>query len=156
MFSCSVFRNRFVDGICVGVHQRSDIWEISKLKGLHTCQNSFVLQCHRQIDLNLITEVMLTITKRELSTSVATIQGVVERDYGHKVSYWKVWMVIQKILELLFGTHEESFQNLSRILLAIRYPNPRTIVTLDHKIVDGNKAIFKRAFRAFSASIDRL
>jgi hypothetical protein len=87
MFSCSVFRNRFLDGICVGVHQKSDIWEISKLKGLHTCQNSFVLQRHRQIDLGLITEVMLTITKRELSTSVATIQGTVERDYGHKVSY---------------------------------------------------------------------
>jgi hypothetical protein len=99
---------------------------------------------------------MLIITKRELSTSVATIQGTVERDYEHKVSYWKVWIVKQKILEQLFGTHEESFQNLSRILLAIRYSNLGTIVTLDHKIVVGNNAIFRRAFRAFSASIDRL
>jgi len=47
--------------------------------------------------------------ERELSTSVATIQGTVERDYRHKVSYWKVWIVKQKILEQLFGTHEESF-----------------------------------------------
>ena len=85
MFSCSVLRNRFVDSICVWVHQRSDSWEISKLKGLQTCQN------HCQIDSDLITEVMLIIAKRESSMSVATIQGIVARNYRHAVSYWKAW-----------------------------------------------------------------
>lgn len=65
----------------------------------------------------------------DLSTSVATIQVTMERDYEHEVFYWKVWMAKQKILEWLFGVLEESFQNLSKMLLAIKYSNLRTIVT---------------------------
>jgi hypothetical protein len=38
---------------------------------------------HHQVDSNLITEAMLTILKRDLSMSVAIVQGTVERDYEH-------------------------------------------------------------------------
>jgi hypothetical protein len=38
---------------------------------------------HHQVDSDLITEVMLTILKRDLSMSVAMVQGTVERDYEH-------------------------------------------------------------------------
>jgi len=88
----------------------------------------------------------LTIIKKELSTSIAMIQGTTERDYRHEITYWKAWMVKQKILERLIGTYKELFQNLSRTLLAFRDSNIRTIVTWDHKMVYGNKAIFRRAF----------
>jgi hypothetical protein len=40
------------------------------------------------------------------------------------------------------------------MLLVIKYSNPGTIITWDHKMVDGNKAIFRRAFWAFGASND--
>jgi hypothetical protein len=60
--------------------------------------------------------------------------------------YYKAWMTKQKILEKLFGTYEESFQNLPRTLLVIRDLNPGIIVTWDHKMFDGNKAIFEKAF----------
>jgi hypothetical protein len=89
---------------------------------------------------------MLTIIKRELSMSIAIIQGTIERDYVHEITYWKAWMVKQKILERLFGTYKESFQNLSRTLLAFKDSNPRTIITWDHKMIYGNKTIFRRAF----------
>jgi len=56
------------------------------------------LQCHRQIDLDLVIEVMLTIIKRDWSAGIATIQGTIERGYEHEVSYWKLWMTKQKIL----------------------------------------------------------
>ena len=96
----------------------------------------------------------LTIVKRGLSTNVVMIQDTMKRDYEHKASYWKAWMAKQKILERLFGTYEESFQKLPRMLLVIKDSNLRTIVTWDHKMVDGNKAIFRRAFWAFGASND--
>ena len=38
--------------------------------------------------------------------------------------------------------------------MAIRDLNSRTIITWDHKMLDGNKIIFGRAFWAFGASID--
>jgi hypothetical protein len=40
------------------------------------------------------------------------------------------------------------------MLLVIKDSNPGTIVTWDYKMVDGNKAIFRRAFWAFGASND--
>jgi hypothetical protein len=43
----------------------------------------FYFEHHHQVDSNLITEVMLTILKRDLSMSVAMVQGTVERDYEH-------------------------------------------------------------------------
>jgi len=51
-------------------------------------------------------------------------------------------------------THEESFQNLLRVLLTIKDSNLGIIVTWNHKIVNGNKATLRRDFWAFGASID--
>jgi hypothetical protein len=65
----------------------SNSWEISKLKGPHTCQNLLVLQLHRQINPYLIAKVMLTIIKKDLSTKVAMIQGTIKMDYEHEVFY---------------------------------------------------------------------
>ena len=124
------------------------------MKDKHSCRNPLVLQHHRQIDSDLIAEVMLTIVKQDINISVASIQSVIDRDFHHKVSYWKAWVAKQKILERLFGTHEESFQMLPRFLLAIRDSNMGTVVQWDHKIVDGDKIIFGRVFWAFGASID--
>jgi len=88
-----------------------------------------ILQCYHQIDSDLIVDVMLTIIKRDLNTSAATIQVTVEREYEHEVFYWNAWMARQKILERLFGILGESFQNLPKMLLAIKDSNLGTIVT---------------------------
>ena len=98
------------------------------MKDKHSCRNPLVLQHHRQIGSDLIVKVVLTIMKQDINISVANIQSVIDRDFYHKVSYWKAWVAKQKILERLFGTHEESFQMLPRLLLAIRDSNSSTIV----------------------------
>jgi hypothetical protein len=65
----------------------SNSWEISKLNRLHTCQNLLVLQPYRQINPYLITKVMLTIIKKDLSMKVAMIQGTMKMDYEHEIFY---------------------------------------------------------------------
>ena len=55
-------------------------------------------------------------------------------------------MAKQKILKRLFGTYEKSFQNLRTMLLAIKYPNPRTIIIWDYKMIIDNKTMSGRAF----------
>lgn len=94
----------------------------------HSCRNPLVLQHHCQIDSDLIAEVMLTIMKEDINISVASIQSIIDRDFHHKISYWKAWVAKQKILERLFGTHEESFQMLPRLLLTLRESNLGTVV----------------------------
>ena len=64
-------------------------------------------------------------------------------------------MAKQKILKRLFGTHEESFQNPLRMLLAIKYSNPKTIIIQDYKMVDDDKTMFGRAFQVFGTLIDK-
>jgi len=70
----------------------------------------------------------------------------VERDYENGITYWKAWMAKQKILKRLFGTYEKSFQNMRTMLLAIKYPNPRTIIIWDYKMIIDNKTMSGRAF----------
>jgi len=97
---------------------------------------------------------MLTIVKIDIiSTIVTTLQATREELCAWRLIL-KAWIAKQKILEWLFGTHEESFQNPRRMLLVIKDSNPRMIVTWDYKMVDGNKTTFKEAFWAFDASID--
>jgi hypothetical protein len=43
---------------------------------------------------------------------------------------------------------------LERLLGTLKESNSGTFITLDHKIVDGNKAIFGRAFWVFGVSIN--
>jgi len=78
--------------------------------------------------------------------SIATIQGNAERNCEHDVLYWKTWMAKQKTLELLFGIHEKSFQDMPRMLLAIKDSNLGIIFTWNHKMVNSNKTIFRTTF----------
>ena len=59
-----------------------------------------------------------------------------------------------KILDLLFDTHKQSFQNLSKTLLAIKDSNRRTIIYWNYKMVNDDKITFERVFQEFGASIN--
>jgi hypothetical protein len=88
MFSYNVFKNQFVDGICVGDITKGLIYKkFQNWKG-HTHVRTLVFfNAIIQFVLDLIIEVMLSIMKKNLSTCVAMIQGTVERDYEHEVFY---------------------------------------------------------------------
>jgi hypothetical protein len=53
--------------------------------------------------------------------------------YKYKIYYDKVWVAKQKVLERLFGSHKESFEMLSRLLLAKKESNPGMIAEWGHK-----------------------
>lgn len=96
---------------------------------------------------------MLAIIKRDISTSSVMIQGTVKR-------LWTWCLILEGVdgyvenIGVVISTHEESFQNILRMLLTIKDLNPGIIVTWDHIIVNGNKATLGRDFQAFGASID--
>lgn len=91
--------------------------------------------------------------KRDISTSSVTIQGTVKRLWVWCLILEGVDGYVENIGVVVF-THEESFQNLLRVLLTIKYSNLGIIVTWNHKIVNGNKATLRRDFWASGASID--
>lgn len=54
---------------------------------------------HNQIGLNFIVNVMLIIVKDKISTKIVTIQAIICRDFSYDVSYNKVWVAKEKVLE---------------------------------------------------------
>jgi len=79
-----------------------------------------VMKYHRQIDLDFIANMMLTIIKAKISINIVTIQASIHGDIEYDVSCHNMWIAKQKVLELLIGSHEELFQMLYRILLALK------------------------------------
>ena len=63
-----------------------------------------------------------------LSITVASIYDENKSHYKYKISYDKTWVVKQKVLEHLFCSHEECFENLLRLLLAIKETNLGIVV----------------------------
>ena len=60
-----------------GYLKNSYSFEISKLKKPHTCHNLIVMQAHRQIDSDFVSNMMLTIVKAEISIKITTIQTII-------------------------------------------------------------------------------
>jgi len=56
---------------------------------------------------------------------VMNIQDKIKLYYNYKILYDKVWVTKQKMFEHLFGSYEESFEKLPRLLLEIKESNPR-------------------------------
>jgi hypothetical protein len=52
-------------------------------------------------------------------------------NFEYDVSCHKMWIAKQKVLELLFGTPEEFFQMLHRILLALKESNLGMVIKWD-------------------------
>lgn len=90
---------------------------------------------------------MLIIIKNQYKYANSNVKDTIYRYYEHNVSYYKVWVVTQKILE-----HGKSFQILPKILLALKESNLGPIIEWYHKMVDNNKAL--REYFAFGALID--
>jgi len=64
---------------------------------------------------------------------VASIHDEIKLHYKYKISYDKTWVAKQKVLEHLFGSYEESFKTLPRLLLAINESNPEIVIDWTHK-----------------------
>ena len=71
---------------------------------------------------------ILTIVKVEINIKITTIQATIHEGFLYDISYKKDWVAKHKALEWLFGSHEESFQMLSRMLLALKESNLSTVV----------------------------
>ncbi|XP_017636023.1 uncharacterized protein LOC108478111 [Gossypium arboreum] len=87
--------------------QRTQQWQIRKLKGCHTCSVARMSQDHRKLD-----------TKN------------MQARFQCRVSYRKAWLVKQMAMQQLYGDWDESYNELQGWILAMVEYIPRTIVDL--------------------------
>jgi hypothetical protein len=113
-------------------HKRSDSFEIVKLKGKHTCTNTYIhKKNHHRLNIKFIASMVVTFVQDNLAYIVSNIQEI-KLHYKFKISYYKVWAAKQKILKELFGTHGDFFEMLSRLFVALQEQNPRKVVEWKH------------------------
>jgi hypothetical protein len=74
--------------------------------------------------------------------------------YKYKNSYDKAWVAKQKVIKHLFGSHEEYFKKLQRLLSAIKESNPGTVVEWTCKgNLDDSIMVFRRVFWSFGSCV---
>ncbi|XP_061352913.1 uncharacterized protein LOC133297738 [Gastrolobium bilobum] len=66
-------------------------WKITKLGGDHTCLNEHISQGHRQLDADVIADLVIGMIREEPSVSISLFQERMTSKYRFKVSFRKAW-----------------------------------------------------------------
>ena len=140
--------------------KRSDSWEIGSIDPLHTCITTVPTQDHQKLSSQLICQEILPLISKDPSLKVSTIISHITTRFNYTPSYRKAWIGRTKAVELVYGNWEESYKELPRFLVALKYYAPGTVIILetlsaftpDRTRVSGN-GIFHRLFWAFEPCI---
>lgn len=81
----------------------------------------------RPFDCQLLARVIKNPLLPDTWVKISVIQSMVKDEFGSKISYPKAWYSKQLVLQSLFGTHKEAFENLIRLLSSISVYIRRTI-----------------------------
>ncbi|XP_061364415.1 uncharacterized protein LOC133307877 [Gastrolobium bilobum] len=77
-------------------------WKITRWGGKHNCLNEHISQGHRQLDADVIADLVIGMIKEEPSVSISLVQERITAKYGFKVSYRKVWYAKQKAIAIMY------------------------------------------------------
>ena len=122
----------------------------------HTCQLSEPLTRHRQVSVKYVAEKVYKEVSENLSVPLKTLMSTVADEVGFSVSYDKVKRAKQMVIESLFGTFDEAYTFVPRLLHQIAEANPGTYINrLDRPHPDGvpGRFILDRVFWSFSQTI---
>ncbi|CAK8575341.1 unnamed protein product [Lathyrus sativus] len=117
-------------------------------------------QGHRKLDYEIISHNIREHVNSDASLKVKVIQTHIVEKYGYKISYRKSWIAKIKVVELLSGNWETSYNDLPQWLLVMKTHLPGTVIQLETLpiITDegsqlGDKRKFHRLFWAFEPCI---
>ncbi|XP_022139701.1 uncharacterized protein LOC111010548 [Momordica charantia] len=131
------------------------MFEISVLEEVHSCLYVELTQDHSQLDSNFMCNEIQNIVRRDPSTSVASLQEVIKKDFGYCVNYRRMWQAKRKALIKVFGDWEKSYEELSYCLNALVHYNVDTRVLWD--LIPSNNPghlIVGRVFWSFGPAIE--
>ena len=117
-------------------------------------------QDHRQLDKHVITQIIQSIVKTNLTVSIKTLIADIKMFMNYTPSYKKTWLAKQRALEMIHGNEEESYANLPKLLGALQSCVPGTMVGAQtESVFEGgeivsSKRIFKRVFWSFGRCIN--
>jgi len=95
---------------------RDQVWEITKVEGVHTCATQLITQDHRHLGSRIISQDVRQMVESNPSTLVATVISSIQTSMGYNTTYRKTWLVKQQAIENVYENWEQSYNRLSCLL----------------------------------------
>jgi hypothetical protein len=139
--------------------QRNNTWKIRNVKQPHTCRSSKPKGVHAQNTARYLGRRVVGVVRADSDTSVSTMIETIYGFTGYRVNYSKAWRAKQHAIELLWGDWKEAYNQVPRILSAMKHFNPglRWYVVAGRIVTDTDgvpKHVLQRVFWCFSQSVE--
>ncbi|KAK5783008.1 hypothetical protein PVK06_037515 [Gossypium arboreum] len=140
--------------------QNSQMWEIRKFVGPHTCTSTRMTEDHRKLDSKTICTCIMPMVKDMPTIKVSVLIVEIQARFQYRVSYQKAWIAKQMAMEQLYGDFDASYNELQGWIAAMREYVPGTVIelqtrpyySLDDQLQSG-KRIFHRMFWTFDPCV---
>jgi hypothetical protein len=122
-------------------------WEITKYNGPHTCRHPNIRKDGKIFDSNFIEREVRSYVANDQTVTMKTLRHHMSTQFGHKISYYKVWDAKQKAIANIYGDWGESYQLLPKFMKALIDSNPGTNVEWEtYWSADTGSAVFESVF----------
>jgi hypothetical protein len=112
-------------------------WRITKVVQPHTCLSNKGKKNHQQLTTRYLAHHILELVDNNNDISVSSLQQSIFGFVKYDVKYGKAWHAKQIALAICWGSWEEAYNRVSRILLTVdNYNTPGVMVTkIGHVII---------------------
>ncbi|PPD79265.1 hypothetical protein GOBAR_DD23814 [Gossypium barbadense] len=111
----------------------SQMWEIRKFVGPHTCTSTRMTEDHGKLDSKTICICIMPMVKDMPTIKVSVLITKMQARFQYRVSYRKAWIAKQMAIEQLYGDYDSSYNELQGWIAAIREYIPGTAGYFDAK-----------------------
>ena len=99
-------------------------WRISKVVQPHTCMDNKGKENHQQLNACYLARRILGLVDDNNDIYVSSLQQSISSFVKYDVKYEKAWRAKQITLAIRWGSWEEAYYRVPRILCAMHYYNP--------------------------------
>ena len=130
-------------------------WIVSDLV-LHTCVITHIPQDHRNLSSTLLARLLYTEIVESKAMEVKAIVNKVRVRFNYTISYGKAWRAKQRALEDRFGSFQDSYDSVVRLLQTLQARNPGTYVDIQHFLMPEfpTVKVLHRVFFCFAVCIE--
>ncbi|KAL8483520.1 hypothetical protein ACS0TY_026273 [Phlomoides rotata] len=105
--------------------------KISKENLIHRCLGRLVGDQCTRIGSNITAKLVEQNVKNKPTISGREIIDTIKKSYGLDIPYWKAWRAVEGARDQIFGSYDESYDQLRWYCASIQCTNPGSVVVLE-------------------------
>ncbi|KAL8464726.1 hypothetical protein ACS0TY_034292 [Phlomoides rotata] len=125
---------------------------ISEVQLIHKCCSKVVTNDTKSLGPRIISKLVLQSVRANPMICPKEIIRIFKDSYGIDLTYSKAYRTVERTMEIVFGSYDESYDQIKWYYAAMEITNPGSVVILEPNPQTHH---FERVFIAFKACIDR-